>query len=189
MLESLLQWDREVFIFLNGLGSPTWDALWVFITNKFSSVPLYAFLLYLVFKTYGLKNTFLIMLVTALMITFTDQLSNFFKHYFERPRPCQEESLKEIIRFAAPRCGRYGYFSGHAVNSMVVAVFIGLLLKHRYRNLIFFLLLWSVVVSYSRIYLGVHYPLDVITGMAVGAVTGFAFYTLQLKLNRKFGFS
>ena len=120
------------------------------------------------------------------MITFADQLANLFKHGFQRPRPCGEENLQGLMRFVVERCGKYGYFSGHAVNSMATAVFIGLILKEKYYYLIFILLFWSFIVGYSRIYVGVHYPLDVITGFFFGGIIGWIFYRLQLILQRRF---
>lgn len=178
MLEQILQLDEQLFIYLNTLGSTTWDGIWLFITHKFAWIPFYALLLYLVYRHLGLKKTLFVMVFVALMITVTDQLSNVFKHSFERPRPCRLENLKEIIRFVAPRCGRFGYFSAHAASTMALAVFIGLLLKKYIKNLIFILLFWSAIVAYSRIYVGVHYPLDIITGMAIGALIGYGFYKM-----------
>jgi undecaprenyl-diphosphatase len=119
------------------------------------------------------------------MITFTDQITNLFKAGIQRPRPCREASIAEFVRFIAPRCGRYGFFSGHSSNSMAVAVFAGLLLRPFYRKLIFFLLFWSAMVAYSRIYVGVHYPLDIICGMAFGAFSGFMFYKMQAYLIKR----
>ena len=115
------------------------------------------------------------------MITCTDQLGNFFKHGFKRPRPCQVAELDEVIRYVAKRCGRYGYFSAHAASSMATAVFVGLLLKSKYYYLPFFMLAWAILIGYSRIYLGVHYPLDVITGMAIGGILGWVFYKLLMR--------
>ena len=83
------------------------------------------------------------------------------------------------MRFVADGCGRYGYFSAHAASSMAAAVFIGLLLKPYYKALPFLLLLWASVIAYSRIYLGVHYPLDIITGMFFGAWIGLAIFKLN----------
>ena len=102
-----------------------------------------------------------------------------FKHTFERPRPCRLESLKESMRFVAVNCGRYGYFSAHAASSMGVAVFLGLLLKEKYRLLPFLLIFWAVLLGYSRIYLGVHYPFDVVTGMFFGGIIGWLVFMLQ----------
>ena len=94
--------------------------------------------------------------------------------------------MQGVMRFIAPRCGRYGFFSGHAANSMAAAVFAGLLLKPYYKKLIFILLLWSTFVAYSRIYVGVHYPLDIVCGMIFGALSGFGFYKLHIYAIKRF---
>jgi len=178
MIDQLLQYDTELFLYLNNLGTPTWDGLWLLITNKLTFVPMYALLLYLIYKKFGLKTLLFSILIIALMITFTDQITNVFKRGFERLRPCRQEGVMEEMRFIAARCGKYGFFSGHSSNSMAAAVFAGLLLKPFYKKLIFILLFWSAIVAYSRIYVGVHYPLDIICGMAFGAISGFMFYKI-----------
>lgn len=187
MLEQLLQYDTELFLYLNNLGSERWDTLWLVITNKFSFVPMYAILLYLIYKKIGLKSFLILVLVIAAMITFTDQITNLFKYVIvKRPRPCREEAgLQDMMRTLVG-CGRYGFFSGHSSNSMAVAVFAGLILKPYYKYLIFFLLFWSFTVAYSRIYVGVHYPLDIICGMTFGALAGVIFYKLQKYLQKRF---
>lgn len=186
MIEQLLEYDKSLFLFLNNLGSPTWDNLWLTITYKFTFIPLYALLLYLLYKKYGLKSLMILVVVIALMITFTDQMTNVFKRTFERPRPCGEDALIDHMRFIAVRCGKYGFFSGHSSNSMAVALFAGLMLKPFYKNLIFILMFWSVIVGYSRIYVGVHYPLDIICGFTFGAFSGFLFYKLATYLIKRF---
>lgn len=180
MLEELLKYDTELFLLLNNLGSESWDGMWRFITEKYASIPLYVLLLYLIFKQIGWKATLIVMVCTALMITATDQLANLFKYVlFQRPRPCRVEAIQESMRFVADGCGRYGYFSAHAASSMAAAVFLGLLLRPMYKYLPFLLLFWAVITAYSRIYLGVHYPLDIITGMFFGGIIGWIFYKLQ----------
>jgi len=187
MIETLLQYDEQLFLFLNNLGTPSWDEFWRIVTEKWSSLPLYALLLFLVFKKYGLKATLIVMICAAIMITATDQLANLFKYIlFKRPRPCREQELELLMRFVADGCGRYGYFSAHAASSMAAAVFLGLLLKPFYKALPFLLLLWASVVAYSRIYLGVHYPLDIITGMFFGAWIGLAVYKLTVWAHGRF---
>ena len=171
--------DEQLFVFLNSLGSERWDGFWLFLTNKFSWIPLFVALMYLVYRHYGLGNMLIVMALIVAMITATDQLANHFKHGFERLRPCREEHLKEIIRYIAPRCGRYGFFSAHGANSMALAVFFGLLFRRIYKYLPFALLFVSAIASFSRIYLGVHYPLDTLTGMVIGALAGFLIYKLS----------
>ncbi|SEQ16253.1 undecaprenyl-diphosphatase [Hyunsoonleella jejuensis] len=186
MIDQVLKYDTELFLFLNNLGSETWDGLWLIITNKLASIPLYALLLFLLYKKFGAKSLLVFVVVLALMITFTDQITNVFKRGFERPRPCGVPDLVEHLRFIAVRCGKYGFFSGHSSNSMAAAVFAGLVLRPYYKNLIFILLFWSFIVAYSRIYVGVHYPLDIICGMTFGAISGFLFYKLSRYLLKRF---
>lgn len=186
-MEQLLNYDHDLFLYLNSLGNESWDGFWLFITNKLYAAPLYAVLVFLIYKKYGLKGMLITVLVVAAMIACTDQLANLFKYGLERPRPCRVTDWKEIMRFIAPRCGRYGYFSGHAANSMAAAVFAGLALQSKYRYLIFLLLFWSALVGYSRIYLGVHYPGDVLTGWVVGAILGWIFYKLCRYLIVRYG--
>jgi undecaprenyl-diphosphatase len=187
MLDQLLQLDESLFLYLNRLGNSAWDDFWLVITDKLTFIPLYAVLLFLIYKKLGLKSLLLLILVVAAMISFTDQITNLFKYVIaKRPRPCREVHLQELMRFVAGGCGRYGFFSGHAANSMAAAVFAGLLLRPYYKNLIFILLFWSAVVAYSRIYVGVHYPLDIVCGLAFGALSGFMFFNIQIYLRKRF---
>ena len=186
MIDQLLELDRELFLYLNNLGSETWDDLWLIITNKLTFIPLYALLLYCIYKKYGLKPLLLMVLVISVMITFTDQITNVFKDGFMRARPCRADGVSDLARFVAERCGKYGFFSGHSSNSMAAAVFGGLILRPYFKILIFILLFWSFIVAYSRIYVGVHYPLDIICGMTFGALSGFMFYKLAKYLIKRY---
>lgn len=186
MIETLEELDAQLFLYLNNLGSPVWDTLWLGITNKWYSIPVYAVLLALVIKHLGLKKTGVVLVLVALLITCTDQLANVFKHGFERPRPCQVKDLISEARFIAVRCGRYGYFSAHAASAMALAIFLGRVLTRFKKYLFVLILVWAVTVAYSRIYVGVHYPGDILTGMVIGGCLGLLFYRLYLYLVEKY---
>jgi len=187
MLQEILQLDKDFFLFLNGLGNSNFDGFFLFISNKFSAIPLYALLLFLAYKLIGLKRTLILLVSVALMITVTDQLSNFFKYGVGRLRPCHDPEISSVLRLVKSYCGgQYGYFSAHAANSFALAVMFGSLLKNRFKYISILLVFWAALVGFSRIYLGVHFPLDVITGGAIGSLFGWLFYKLFIFTLRKF---
>lgn len=186
MLEELLQFDKELFLYLNGLGNASWDTFWQFISNKFSAIPLYLFLLIVSYQKLGAKRTVLLVVSVALLITVSDQLSNFFKYGVARLRPCRDEEIANIMRLVKSYCGgKYGYFSAHASNSFAIAIFFGSMLRDKIRFFAFFLIIWATLVAYSRIYIGVHFPLDVITGAGIGTLLGWIFVKLFIFADRK----
>lgn len=184
MLDYVLEFDRELLLYLNNLGHESWDGFWFTVTNKWSSIPLYVLLLFLMDKGLGKKGGGLLVVCLAAMITFTDQVTNLFKDGFERLRPCAQEGVVEFLRLSD--CHGFGFFSGHSSNSMAAAVFTILMLKSKYKKFIFLMIPWSLMVGYSRIYIGKHYPLDVVCGLAFGAISGYLFYILFIKLKLRF---
>jgi undecaprenyl-diphosphatase len=187
MIDQLIDKDIELLIYLNNLGTTQWDGFWLFMSNKFSAIPLYLLLLYVTYKQFGLKKTFVAVLFIAVLITVSDQTGNLFKYGFKRLRPCHNENIADLIRLVGGHCGGlYGYFSAHAANSMALAVFFGLLFKSKLNYLFPILLIWAISVSYSRIYLGVHFPLDVVTGMLIGLIYGTLFYVFFKAFLKKF---
>lgn len=181
MIEDLIHLDKELFLFLNSLGNERWDGFWMFITNQKSWYPLYVVLLFFSFKRFGTRKTLLLLVTVALLILCTDQLSNFFKNGVQRLRPCYDPELYGLMRLVKNSCGgKYSYFSGHAVNSFAVAFFFTYLLGVKYRMLGAILMIWAAFVAYSRIYVGVHFPLDVLTGAAVGILFSWIFAKLYL---------
>ena len=126
----------------------------------------------------------MLLLFVALLILVTDQATNLFKDGLERLRPCHEPVLKEMVRLVKPSCGGlYGYFSGHASNSFALAVFFSCIFGVKYIRLPFLLLFVAFLVAYSRIYIGVHYPLDVVSGMVFGSFVGMVFYRIWRRFN------
>ena len=188
MLEQLVEFDKELFIYLNGLGTERWDGFWMFYTTKFNWIPFYAVLVYLMYRKLNTKMFILTLVVVVLMISFTDQVSNLFKNVFvKRPRPCHDDEVFSVMRLVKSYCGgRFGYFSGHASNSMAVAFFTGFMLKSKYKYLIYLMIIWAGAMGYSRIYIGVHYPLDVLSGALFGAISGYACYRLDRYIQSRF---
>ena len=169
MIEEILNLDTELFIYLNSLGVPVFDNFWIFLSNKEANIFFYSILLFFYFYNKRLKFKFselvYVLILIAIMITITDQTANLFKDSFQRLRPCYNEVIKESLRLVKYSCGgKYGFFSAHASNSFTQAVFFGLLYKKKFRYLIYISLLYASLISYSRIYLGVHFPLDLIFG-------------------------
>lgn len=180
-MDLLLLWDQELFLWLNGLGSESFDAFWMTVTNKRFTIGFYAILTAVMSKRLGWKNTLWMLLTIALLITFTDQITNLFKDGFKRLRPCHEVGLTDIMRQVKPGCGgKYGYFSGHASNSFAMATFFVVLFALHLKWLRW-LFLVAALVAYSRIYIGVHYPLDVISGTCFGILGGWLFAKLYLR--------
>ncbi|RDY60994.1 phosphatase PAP2 family protein [Flagellimonas nanhaiensis] len=181
MLEQLVQLDKDLFLFLNALGTERWDGFWMFMTTTRNSAPLYLLLLYFTYKNFGLKKTGIVLLAVALLITCTDQLSNFFKYGVGRLRPCHDPEISTLMRLVKSYCGgKFSYFSAHAANSFGPAVFFTILFHRKVKYMGMLLILWACIVGYSRIYIGVHFPLDVITGAIVGAVFGWLFSKLAI---------
>jgi len=184
MLETIKELDTNLLIYLNGLGSEKYDNFWLFITDQLHWTPLFLLFFYLIYKKIGGRQTLYVLLFVAILIAFTDQTCNLFKHTFQRLRPCNNPDLASIIRIVQVRKS-YSFFSGHAANTMAVATFLFLVLKRhfKYFGLIF---LWPLVFAYSRIYLGLHYPGDILAGYFFGALFGSLLYLVYRKLKPQY---
>ena len=174
MLEKLLSLDTNLFVYLNGMGSETFDGLWLMITKQTSWIPLFIFLLYLIYKKLGTKQSLYLLLFVSILLVFTDQTSNLFKNGFQRLRPCNNPEINSFIRIVQSRSS-FSFFSGHATSSMGVATFLYLIFKRDF-NYFWLLFLWPLIFAYSRIYLGLHYPLDILSGYLCGAILGFLMF-------------
>ncbi len=187
MIDQLLEFDTSSFLFLNGLGTPFFDPFWMLITNKITNLSIYLVLLIWYFKLKNGKAAFLILLFIGLLILVTDQTTNLFKYGFERLRPCHNEEIVDIMRIVKNGCGGfYGYFSGHASNSFALSIYFSLLFANRYPKLKYALFFMASLVSYSRIYIGVHYPLDIISGALFGTIWSLSFFYISLKICNQF---
>ena len=183
-MEEIIALDRQFFLILNGMGSPKFDLFWIIITDKSVNISIYLLLITYFLKKTNLKPFFTLLIFTLLLVLITDQVTNLFKYGFQRLRPCYEPSLQGLVRLVKPNCGgSFGYFSGHASNSFALAVFFSLILKNRFTKIPLILVGFASAVGYSRIYIGVHYPLDVISGMIFGGLVGYVTYLTWLKIS------
>lgn len=179
-LDKIIQLDKDLLVYLNGLGNENWDSFWLFITNQFSWIPLFLLFFYFIFKFFGWKKGLGLLLLTALLVTFSDQLTVFLKNYFERLRPNRDPSINGIIRIVKNNTS-FSFVSGHATTSTAVSYLMHRTLK-KYVPYTLLFFIWPLLFSYSRVYIGVHFPIDVITGAILGLLIGFVFYKLSLKL-------
>lgn len=184
MLELLNKLDTQLFVFLNKKNSPLFDKIMHWISDQESWYPLY--ILIIIYIIYKFKwKAILTIVFIALLVTLSDQTSvHLFKNVFERLRPCHNSNLIDIVHLVNDHCGgKYGFVSSHASNTFAVAVFLSLLFKNRIFG--FFIFSWASVVAYSRIYLGVHYPGDIIAGALLGASLGWLIYYFHKLFYRK----
>ncbi len=179
-MEKIIQIDKELMVFLNNFGSPEMDDFWLLITNKLSWTPLFLLLTFLLYKTYGWKKLVIILLTVAVMLTIVDQSTNIVKEFFKRIRPCNNHEIKHLIR-VVKQSSSYSYFSGHASNSMANMVFVFLLLRKHFK-FTYLLFLFPLVFGFSRIYLGLHFPFDILSGYVYGAIWGYLFYRIVKRI-------
>ena len=172
----IINFDQQLFLLINSLNSPFCDQLMHIISGKLIWVPLYVAILIYLGVTY--KRKFLIMLIFIIIAAImADQISVMIKNLVQRPRPCHEPALAGLIHLFNGECGgSFGFVSSHATNSFNVALVSLLFIRRRWFTII--IIVWALVIGYSRIYLGVHYPGDVICGSVLGAVIGWFNYCL-----------
>jgi undecaprenyl-diphosphatase len=177
-VDQLVEWDVQAFLWLNDLHTNWLDPVMYFLTHTIAWTPLFLVLLYFIVKVHG-KYSWIFLVGLALTIVCADQVtSSLIKPYFERLRPSHNPAISEFVHIVnGYKGGRYGFASSHAANTFGAATFIVLLIKQRYPAA-GWLFLWAGLVSYTRIYLGVHYPGDLIVGGAVGAFFAWVFCRL-----------
>jgi undecaprenyl-diphosphatase len=180
MIEQL---DQQLFLFLNSLNSPFCDLVMHAISGRIIWIPLYLSILIFLGIKYK-RKFFVILLFIILAATFSDQASVFLKNIVQRLRPCYEPTLQGLVHIVNGECGgRYSFVSSHATNSFDVALLSLLFIKKRWFTIS--IVIWALVIGYSRVYLGVHYPGDVICGSILGAFIGWSFYKLYMLTDRK----
>lgn len=179
-MNQLLEWDSQLLIYLNNLGKSSWDPFWVWMSETEVWIPFYALLLIMIYNAWPRPAFWVALGAIVLNVVFTDTGSVWlFKEQFQRLRPCHVEETLQQIRLVKGSCGgQFGFLSSHASNTFGVAVLGGLLLRPRSSVYLYILLIWAAAVSYSRVYLGVHYPLDILAGAIYGSLCGLLSFNL-----------
>jgi len=185
-LNTLNNWDTELFLALNGANSSFWDTIMWWASDKLIWIPVYILFLLLLWKNYKSK-IWVVMIFAALLIFLSDQISvHLFKDVFQRLRPCHDSALDGMVHIVNAKCGgSYGFYSSHASNIFAIAAFVISLHKKHCPSLYLGIFLWAGLIAYSRIYLGVHYPGDVIAGAIAGSFLGWMLARFLKNLLRK----
>jgi undecaprenyl-diphosphatase len=188
----LIEWleniDQQLFLFLNGLHADWLDPFMWHLSGKWQWIPIYLLFIFMIHKFYGLKNTIFAVLVMIALIAISDQVSmHLFKNVFLRYRPSQNLDIMDQVHIVnGYRGGKYGFISSHAANFFCMAMFLSNVFKPHVKKITLMLFAWASVVAYSRIYLGVHYPSDILAGALVGSfigLIGFNIFNKQILQN------
>lgn len=176
MLDRLLQWDRDTFIYLNSLGIERYDTLWSTITVFTTWIPLFILFIYLIFRVYPKKEAFQVLGTVCITLITVALLTGITKELVARLRPGNTEEINSLIRILKNPAG-YSFFSGHASSSFSITTSVFLFLRQYVKwSWVFFI--WPIAFALSRIYVGVHFPLDLLVGAGVGIVFAILFYRL-----------
>lgn len=171
IIHQLEQIDTEVFLFFNGMHCELFDYFMMIVSHRFAWIPFYAAFIWVMIVNFHWKVILTTILAVALLVLLCDQTaSGLLKPMVERLRPSNlDNPISPMVHVVNEyRGGRYGFPSSHSANSWGVT-FLAMYLV-RSRNLNIFMMIWAAIVSYSRTYLGVHYPGDLLVGMLIGFV-------------------
>jgi undecaprenyl-diphosphatase len=176
-MDTLVGLDTQLFLWFNSFNSHFWDIMMMFITRKEFWIAFYILIIYYIVKIKTRESAWWILGI-ALLVLLSDQIaSSIFKSLFERLRPSQNPELDSVIHIVKNyRGGRFGFVSAHSANAFGFALFTSLLFKNRIYSFVIFA--WAILIAYSRIYLGVHYPGDIIGGMILGLILAYSLYSI-----------
>jgi undecaprenyl-diphosphatase len=167
--------DKDVLLYINGHNSPFMDRVMDAISGRFTWIPLYILLAIMIIRDYR-KGAILIIIFAVIAIVLSDQASNLIKDHFMRLRPSHTPGLMGQLHYVKDSNGdpymggMYGFVSNHAANAASLAIYIILLSRRRFVTI--GMIVWVILLCYSRVYLGVHYPSDVICGVLLGIFIG-----------------
>lgn len=182
-MEWIKQIDQSLLLFLNSFHNAFWDKAVTLFTSIELWIPFYLLIVYVIIKTYK-KNSIYILILIGLSIAFSDQFSGLIKNSVQRLRPTHDPVLENLVHNVYNRGGMFGFFSAHAANTFTLAIISAKLFKSQAFTILIFV--WAILVSYTRIYIGLHYPGDIIAGWVWGFLAGLAFYQLMVFVQKKY---
>lgn len=180
MFDKLLEWDRETFIYLNSLGIEQFDFFWSTVTTISTWIPLLFLFVFLLFTTYPKKQALYSIVTVIAMFFFVHTLTDLTKEIVGRLRPNNDLEINSFIRIIQRSSG-YSFFSGHASSSFSITTIVVLFLRKKFKWAAVFYF-WPILFALSRIYVGVHFPIDLMVGAAVGTLVAVLFYWFHNKL-------
>ncbi|PKR80175.1 phosphatase PAP2 family protein [Brumimicrobium salinarum] len=189
-METLKNIDEQLFLYLNNLGTESWDGFWLIITDKYLAFPLYALLALLILWKTGFKSAVIsgFMILGTVAVAYGISLA--MKYGIARPRPCNTFEFGSEMRFPlalkGKECGDFGFVSSHATVGMAMITLIALILKPYFKYILAPLIAWVALFSYSRIYVGKHYPGDLIVGILIGIVVGILAFKAHGWVQKKY---
>ena len=184
MFENLIEKDQQFLIYLNNLGTDFLDPIFMYITHQINWWPFFLIIIFLLLKKISLKQFGLLLLILTVFFVFTDQMTNLVKYSVDRLRPVNDPLIEPYLRVLR-KANSPSFFSGHASNSSGSILIIFLIMKryYKYAWLIFF---FPLIFAYTRIYLALHYPLDILCGYIFGIASGFLSYYIFRYFNNKY---
>lgn len=182
-LQNILEIDKDLFLYLNSLHNSFWDTIMLMVTRKETWIPFFAIILFYIIKNYKIKALPIVVFM-ALAILLSDQLSVLLKDNIQRFRPVHEPVIGPLVHNVLRKGSLYGFVSSHAANGFAVFAFTTSIFKNR--NYWFLLLFWAILFSYSRIYSGVHYPLDILGGAVLGWIIGIGCFKLLTIIENRY---
>ena len=180
LLNSLIEYDKQLLLFLHSKGNSFWDAFWLFITYPPHWIPLFFLLFYLGFKAFGLKKAVYILILTALSAGTSLIIVNIIKNYFQRLRPLNDTTINKSIRVIV-EYNDFSFVSGHSTVSFTIAFLSFWILRKQYK-FAYLIFIFPLLFAYSRIYLAAHFPIDILFGMFLGYLIALVFYKLTKKI-------
>lgn len=184
MIQDILHLDQQLLLALNFDGGTWLDTFFWYVSGKATWIPLYIAIAYIIYRRYGLRDMILAMIIIGLSVVLADQICNIFKTYTPKLRPSRTPEIEAFVHTVRGyRGGLYGTVSAHAATTVAIAIFSSLVVEKRWYTICIFA--WAALVAYSRIYLGVHFPLDLIFGTVCGLTVGFIMYRLFVYTTKK----